>query len=439
MRTPRTHVMTRDQLNDLLNAFATDTLTPEQRNQLNRAARRDERLLCALADPQALQEVLNDPALRGRLLSELQPEGAFRRAGNRWRKHPWLSTAAGGMMTAVALIIATQLSPQHGRDQSPGVGGDIRFIPLAATAIPGSDPTPLAGETRTSPPRRLNNDPPGVPVVKRKVVRLAESLEQEHVLDEDIKAAAVPQKSEHQMAAEKIREMASATRIDPREEHESVADALTTEQKGTMPATLAEPAEPPQAHPTSRATATALPARDRVSSRDSKYGPPSRHGSAALGVRYSLMIAGPHGTYREVDLETPVTVSDRPRLAVQTNQDGYLLVTEIPSTPKMSIASTVSPKPVRAGTTTIFPLGGSMRNPTAKPVRGVRVMFAHRRPDPKLLLTQVPRPPLQRRVEPASEGPTEHALYATAPADSATSILLVDVPLNPWPDRAWSN
>ena len=140
------------------------------------------------------------------------------------------------------------------------------------------------------------------------------------------------------------------------------------------------------------------------------------------------MIAGPHDTYREVDLETPVTVSDRPRLAVKTNQDGYLLVTEVPSTPKVTIAATASPIPVRAGTTTIFPLGGLMTNPTAKPVRGVRVMFAHRRPDPKLLLTQVPR-----RVEHGA--PTEHAVYATAPADSARSILLVDVPLNPWPEE----
>src|SRR5215203_6504244 len=82
MRTLSPNVMTRDQLNHLFDAFATDTLTPEQRNQLNRAARRDERLLCALADPQALQEVLKDPALRGRLLSELQPDGGFSRARN---------------------------------------------------------------------------------------------------------------------------------------------------------------------------------------------------------------------------------------------------------------------------------------------------------------------------------------------------------------------
>ena len=234
--------------------------------------------------------------------------------------------------------------------------------------------------------------------------------------------------------------MAPASKMDPREQRESVPGALTAEQNGTMPAMPAEPAGPPQAHATPAsvlqttpgapgiASATGLRPHDRVSSRDSGYSPPARHGRAALALRYSLMILGPHGTYREVDLETPVTVSDRPRLAVKTNQDGYLLVTEVPSTPKITIAPTVSPKPVRAGTTTIFPLGGLMTNRAAKPVRGVRVMFAQRRPDPKVLLTQVPR-----RVKHGA--PTEHAVYATAPGDSSTSILLVDVPLNPWPEE----
>src|SRR3982750_1181128 len=109
MRTARPNVMTWDELNHLLDAFATDTLTPEERNQLNGAARRNERLLCALADPETLQEVLKDPVLRRHLLSQLQPDGGLRRARNQWRKHPWLWAAAGGMMTAIATTIATQL------------------------------------------------------------------------------------------------------------------------------------------------------------------------------------------------------------------------------------------------------------------------------------------------------------------------------------------
>ena len=93
MKTQRHNVMTWDQLNHLLDAFATNTLTPEERTQLNGAARHDERLLCAMADPQVLQEVLDDPALRTRLLSELQPDRGFRRARNQWRRHPWLWAA----------------------------------------------------------------------------------------------------------------------------------------------------------------------------------------------------------------------------------------------------------------------------------------------------------------------------------------------------------
>jgi hypothetical protein len=205
-----------------------------------------------------------------------------------------------------------------------------------------------------------------------------------------------------------------------------------------MPAT---PAEPPHAQATTAApahqtTPEQVPAAPRLASASaSRPRKQAIHRPAPLAVRYSLMIAGPQGTYREVDLETPVTVSDRPRLAVQTNQDGYLLVTKVP-TSETTIAPTVSPKPVRARTTTIFPLGGLVSNSTANPVLGVRVLFAHRPPNPKLILTRRPRPPLAQRVEPAHGGSTGHAMYATAPADSATSILLVDVPLNPWPERS---
>ena len=145
-------------------------------------------------------------------------------------------------MTAIAIIFATQLYPEHGHEQSPAVGEKIGFAPLAVTAIPGSNPTPAADETRTSPPRPLDYDLPAA-VVKRKSVRLAEPLEEEHVLDEGIKAAEVPQESEHQGAAEKSRDMASASKMDPREQRESVPGALTAEQNGTMPAMPAEPAD----------------------------------------------------------------------------------------------------------------------------------------------------------------------------------------------------
>jgi hypothetical protein len=429
--------MTRDQLDHLLDAFATDTLTPEERNQLNGAARRDERLLCALADAQALQEVLEDPALRRRLLLELQPDGGSWRV--RW-KHPWVWTAAGGTMIAIATIIAMQLYPEHGREQSAGVGEEIAFTPQAATPTPESDPTaPPADETRLSLPQPLGSDPPAAPVMKRKAAPSAKPLEEERVPDGGITVAAVPQKSAAEGAATKSRDMASAPGRDP-EEVASVSDVLTTEQKGTMSATLAEPAEPPHAHAATPArahqiTPEQVPIAPRLASATApRPRKQAIHRPAPLAVRYSLMIAGPQGTYREVDLQTPVTVSDRPRLAVQTNQDGYLLVTKVP-TSENTIAPTVSPKPVRARSTTIFPLGGLVSNSTANPVIGVRVLFAHRPPNPKLLLTKRHRPPLQR-VEPARGGSTGHAMYATAPADSATSILLVDVPLNPWPETS---
>jgi hypothetical protein len=128
---------------------------------------------------------------------------------------------------------------------------------------------------------------------------------------------------------------------------------------------------------------------------------------APLAIRCSLVIAGPDGADHEVDPEAPVSISDRPRLAVQT---------------------------VRARTTMIFPLAGLIADPAANPVLHLRVTFARRPPDPKDLLSQTPRPPLMERLEPVPGRPPEHAIYAAAdPGESAPPMLIVELALNQRP------
>jgi hypothetical protein len=155
---------------------------------------------------------------------------------------------------------------------------------------------------------------------------------------------------------------------------------------------------------------------------------------APLAIRCSLVIAGPDGADHEVDPEAPVSISDRPRLAVQTNQDGYLSVIDMPSTSEIAIAPTTAAKPVRARTTMIFPLAGLIADPAANPVLHLRVTFARRPPDPKDLLSQTPRPPLMERLEPVPGRPPEHAIYAAAdPGESAPPMLIVELALNQRP------
>ena len=59
----------------LLGGFAADTLTPEEREMLFRAALQDQQLFNALADEQALKELLTDPTVRRRVLQSLAQRG----------------------------------------------------------------------------------------------------------------------------------------------------------------------------------------------------------------------------------------------------------------------------------------------------------------------------------------------------------------------------
>ena len=69
-------------LEKLLSGYSTHTLTPEERKALFEAALRDQVLFNALADEQALKELLEDPYSRRQLLAAL--EGMDRAAGKPW-------------------------------------------------------------------------------------------------------------------------------------------------------------------------------------------------------------------------------------------------------------------------------------------------------------------------------------------------------------------
>jgi hypothetical protein len=62
-----------EDIENLLGGFATDTLTPQEREKLFAAALHNQDLFNALADDQALRELLSDPASRKQLLQALQP------------------------------------------------------------------------------------------------------------------------------------------------------------------------------------------------------------------------------------------------------------------------------------------------------------------------------------------------------------------------------
>ena len=81
--------MSEHDLEQLLGGFATNTLTVEERSRLYKTAMQDQQLFNALADEQALKELLSDPAVRRRLLQALtQPD-----APNVGTSLPWWARA----------------------------------------------------------------------------------------------------------------------------------------------------------------------------------------------------------------------------------------------------------------------------------------------------------------------------------------------------------
>ncbi|ALA57193.1 hypothetical protein [Nitrospira moscoviensis] len=457
--------MAQDQLEYLLEAFAADRLTPTERTQLQAAALRDPRLLSALADQQALKEVLQDPALRARLLFELQTGSEARRTRTRWWRHPWMWASIGSTVTAaVAILIGTQLYDDRTGGQLPAV--ERENSPPTSEALPAPAPTsnqaaPAPHDEATSPPAISTEPAADRPVTRRTPVHpFPEPIVEERVRDDEIRTPTGALRRQESQKASKRTDSSARSMAKPPADHEPARNEPPTVDDDAVPPQPAEPPSPapqqaarsapedPQAAPPQPSSARTLfyseanpaaPAALHSSGSDQTGGltehEPLIHStpSAPLAIRYSLVIAGPDGTDREVDPEAPVSVSDRPRLAVQTNQDGYLSVIDMPSTSEITITPRTAAKPVRARTTTLFPLAGLITDPAANPTLHLRLTFARRPPGPKDLPSQTPRPPLMERLEPAPGGPAEHAIYAAAPGESAPPMLIVDLALNQRP------
>lgn len=488
----RRQTMAQCELDHLLEAFAADALTPQERKQLQAAARRDQRLLSALADAQALKEVLSDPVLRAKLLSELEAGSGARRIWKRWRRHPGMRIAmAGAIIASVAILVGTQFYPNLISEQQAAVDREDT-VPLPALPAPSRKPeADPAGERQSKVELTQANSPPisktlspalpesdlaGMvpnedaissvasnkpenhrPVTQRTASRLAAPVTEGHLGDAIQAPLAGLRKPEPARLVTKKTDSPARSMIESPAEPEP-------DSKGTM---LDDEVMPPPSHKSASPTrqqAVLLVSADpeentlqHISNpRTLFYGEPEQVASAAilhsvesdqaadwkhepflpsprpapLAVRYSLVVSGPDGKDREIDPETPVGVSDRPRLAVQTNQDGYLAATEVPSIAKIAYTPAVAAQPVKAGTTMVYSLADLITNRAASPVFRLRLAFGRRPPDAKDLLLQTSAHRLEERIEPAPGGRGEHAVYAATLDDSASPMLILDLALN---------
>src|ERR1700730_5935333 len=94
-----------EDIQNLLGGFATDTLTDRERELLFAAALKNQELFNALADEQALRELLSDPASRRQILQALEPQ---KRGVIAWMLRPLFWGVAVSAMTALVVAVAVR-------------------------------------------------------------------------------------------------------------------------------------------------------------------------------------------------------------------------------------------------------------------------------------------------------------------------------------------
>jgi len=136
--------MNKEDIEKLLGGYATGTLTAQERTLLFEAALADQTLFNALADEQALKELLNNPHARRRLLAALRGQASRPPLLNRlrqWLLPPAVRAVAGGL--AVALLAVTTVTRLLDIAPSPSVVTEDthRSGPAPGRAVPKDQQT----------------------------------------------------------------------------------------------------------------------------------------------------------------------------------------------------------------------------------------------------------------------------------------------------------
>jgi hypothetical protein len=378
-------MMSEHELEKLLGGFAADTLTAEERKILYAAALQDQQLFNALADEQALKELLSDPVVRRRLLQALNQASASGAGGSLswldWFRRPAGLAFAGGLAAAVfAVVLGTKIY-QDSLKQATQSAATEDTAPTAspAPATPALEPAPpQAAEPKE---KAKKNVAPTVDLLKKDTVA-DKMAKREHSapspLQEQRAFESTGERLKQRSGQDEVRKPADApvaTRGKPSQEARTAAD-----QK--LAASSAPPATPPASAPlqaqvnASEATSPGVSARrlfyggeparldGRTKAQEKERAMKPLIGSAPqairseqksdeiaaagkaagaatqlkpLGLRYSFVVRGNDGQDREVDAMTASKSTEPVGLVVEANQDSYLQIwkTAGSSTPQL--------------------------------------------------------------------------------------------------------
>lgn len=381
--------MSEHDLEKLLGGYATNQLTEAERKALFEAALHDQLLFDALADEQALKELLGDPAAHRRIFAALEEAtvavsvaAAAPLASNplawsafEWFRRPAHVALAGSLAAGLfAVMLGTRIyqdsfkqvaepaatednnvaSPPQPTPTPPSPRKDMSRMDEVHSADQPTAAPPTTTEPRT--PSRSAVPPQEQDKPKEKVTAPASAPVQ--ALKENVASAPGNEplslrtpgtQSEGQQFVRKQDELAQESgraagkseapaapspfatvlsgkpSASARALFYSQGGAPTAEQERRSRAGIAEE-KGPAAGTMADAPQKEMKRAERSAGLLGKLEDAKTSTLHPLGLRYSLIMVGPGGIDLEVDPTTPVGKDDTPHLTVEASEDGYLFV-----------------------------------------------------------------------------------------------------------------
>jgi len=318
--------MKREDIEKLLGGYATNSLTEEERRTLYEAALTDQTLFDALANEEALKEVLEDPRCRRQVEQALaeQPHGTWARF-NAWMRRPQSWALAGTLAATVVLAVVVTRVGQTPENRIEVAQRQVPAAPVPAPAA--SAPAPPAMVAQTPAPAR------------RDAGRLERKLEEPAKLKEFTPPTAI---------ADRL----AGPEPQPAPPADLARNAPTVTAMGgaAAPAILAPPAPPklaamkPAAEEADKGMharsgfaetvtveqetrASASLAKDAKKAATGGFGMVAKQEQQApLQVRYRILAQGTDGNFALQNPKAPIPQGAQVRVLLEANQAGYLYV-----------------------------------------------------------------------------------------------------------------
>ncbi len=321
--------MSEHELEKLLGGFASDTLTPEEKQTLYTAALHDQELFNALADEEALKELLSDPDVRRRLLATLEQSRAPNSGGSLswldWFRRPAGLAVAGGLTAAaLAVVLGVRIYQDSLNQTAQSVS--------AEDAKPLSTPTPISPAPQPATPHAVAPEANGgEPIAPTIDVRGKGSFNEKPAMPEQ--SAAAPSKDEQTSDVAQVNLKKRTGQENIHRETDTPVAALSARALfyGGEPGRTDMRSTAKEQEQTMKPLAESPPPASRLEQKSEGLMP------KPLGLRYSVVIRGADGREREVDAMTASKGTEPTFLTIEANQDAYLQVwkTGASSTPQL--------------------------------------------------------------------------------------------------------